>query len=181
MESFSRLHKLLLCMTVFAASNILDVSGLGDDTNGNPVKVNLYFETLCGDTIRFIKEQLWPTHQALKGSGVVDVTFYPYGNAKQVLRHGMWHFTCQHHEKECQLNLVEVCVNHFYFDKMMSFVYCAAIHHTFSGARWCAARLGMDWNRITECTGSVLGNRLKHFKRLVCSEYGGVKPKGCLE
>lgn len=53
----------------------------GDEVK--PVKVDIYYETLCGDSIRFIKEQLWPTFQALRRTGIADFNMFPYGKGSQ--------------------------------------------------------------------------------------------------
>lgn len=43
------------------------------------VKVNVYYESLCGDSIRWIKEQLVPGYPSLKEH--LKITLIPYGKA----------------------------------------------------------------------------------------------------
>jgi len=41
------------------------------------LKLTVYYESLCPDSIRFITKQLYPTYQKL----AFDVEFVPYGKA----------------------------------------------------------------------------------------------------
>ncbi len=41
-----------------------------------PVGVDLYYETLCPDTVRFFKNQLFPAWQKLKDSGQVIIKVF---------------------------------------------------------------------------------------------------------
>ena len=67
--------------------------------------MDVFYETLCPDSIKFLKEQLFPTYTTLKG--IMNVQIFPYGNCNQTLsEEGLWQFQCQHKEKECRLNQV---------------------------------------------------------------------------
>lgn len=129
-----------------------------------PVRIDVYYETLCPDSIRFIKDQLWPVYKELHTTGIIDVNLYAYGNAHQVKRFGTWYFTCQHDEKECALNIVETCAMYLYPEPFtrLSYVYCVADNPTMQGARTCASEYDMDWDAICRCTGNKVGNELQH-------------------
>ena len=47
-----------------------------------PVKVSLYYESLCPGCRQFIHTQLYPTFQKLSSSGILEVELVPYGNAQ---------------------------------------------------------------------------------------------------
>ena len=47
-----------------------------------PIKVTLYYESLCPDCKQFILYQLYPTYQALASSGILELKLVPYGNAR---------------------------------------------------------------------------------------------------
>ena len=47
------------------------------------VRVKLYYETMCPDSIDFIKKELWSTFKDLHPLGMMDISLYPYGNARQ--------------------------------------------------------------------------------------------------
>jgi len=145
----------------------------GDEVK--PVNVDIFYETLCGDSIRFIKEQLFPTYNALRKTGIVKFNLYPYGKANQTNIKGMWYFTCQHHEKECELNLVEACASYIYPQlKFINFANCVAFDKTMAGAFKCAKKHGMTWNLINHCRFSKWGNEIQHTIGLITED---LKPK----
>ncbi|XP_023342039.1 gamma-interferon-inducible-lysosomal thiol reductase [Eurytemora carolleeae] len=74
-----------------------------------PVTVELYYESLCPGCRYFVETQLFPTFYKLKDAGIVQFSMYPYGNAKESQNpDGTWKFECQHGDKECTGNLIEV-------------------------------------------------------------------------
>ena len=50
--------------------------------DASPVKVTLYYESLCPDCKQFIQYQWYPAYQKLQSSGILDVELVPYGNAR---------------------------------------------------------------------------------------------------
>lgn len=48
---------------------------------GERLKVSVYYETLCGDSKRFIKNQLYPVKKSALGK-YFDIDFVPYGKAE---------------------------------------------------------------------------------------------------
>ena len=47
-----------------------------------PVNVDVYFESLCPDSEKFIKEQLFPTYKKFASQDILNITLVPYGNAE---------------------------------------------------------------------------------------------------
>ena len=70
------------------------------------VNVSFYYESLCPGCREVWKDQLYPTFQALGGSGIVNFEFVPYGNAREQAYGSSWIFTCQHGASECLGKLV---------------------------------------------------------------------------
>ncbi|KOX78534.1 Gamma-interferon-inducible lysosomal thiol reductase [Melipona quadrifasciata] len=73
------------------------------------VNVAVYYESLCSDSIRWIKQQLLPEYDVLKD--YISVTFIPYGKAShwKDASSQKWRFTCQHGEEECNGNKAQAC------------------------------------------------------------------------
>merc|ERR1739838_979891 len=61
------------------------------------VKVTVYYESLCGDSINFITTQLYPNWQH-------------FGEADFMETGSSWNFTCQHGPEECVGNKVQACL-----------------------------------------------------------------------
>jgi len=87
------------------AKNLLESQGI----HSEKVTLNIYYESLCPDSINFITKQLYPTWKNLskhiipvfKPSGKED--FEPKNNERG------WNFTCQHGPNECRGNLYQAC------------------------------------------------------------------------
>ena len=75
------------------------------------VNLDLYYESLCPDCSGFIHEQLIPTWNRLRNTGIFTLSLYPYGNARETkLANGTYVYKCQHGEDECFVNFIEACV-----------------------------------------------------------------------
>ncbi|CAF1196985.1 unnamed protein product [Didymodactylos carnosus] len=96
--------------------------------------------------------RVWPAYQAL--SSIVNITFIPYGNAKELFRPetGLWQFYCQHGSDECLGNIIH------------PFIYCTESNRgdVEQIAKECALKSSIDYDKISTCTKSKLGNDLQH-------------------
>jgi len=124
----------------------------------NRVKVSAYYETLCPDSIHFVKTQLWPTHNEI--GDIIEVDLVPYGKASyQELPDGSVIFRCQHGARECHGNKVQACALSILNDTdlTLAFVYCMESQRFPDRAgQKCAERLNINWPPIDECsTGSA--------------------------
>ncbi|XP_060828948.1 uncharacterized protein LOC132914129 [Bombus pascuorum] len=76
------------------------------------INVGVYYESLCPDSMRWIKQQLLPQYDVLKD--YIRVTFVPYGKASHWKDPNTqeWRFMCQHGESECNGNKAQACGIH---------------------------------------------------------------------
>lgn len=72
-----------------------------------PVNIAVYYETLCPYCQAFITKQLYPLHQKF-GSEIINATFIPFGNAREIAYGGRYEYVCQHGIQECIGNNVHV-------------------------------------------------------------------------
>merc|ERR1719209_211367 len=170
--------KLLLLLAALAFAQAQD-----------PVKVHLYYETLC-----------------------------PFGNAHYSQSGNGWSFTCQHGSDECKGNMIHACAQNKFNDinLEMEFVNCMeGSNWPPNAGATCAAQVGADWAPIEDCINSVEGQNLLHavalkqdqlspslyyvpwivvndfwsddqvgacqtnLKKVVCDKYTGTKPAAC--
>lgn len=73
-----------------------------DKSDRTIVNVDVYYESLCGDSMRFITSQLVPSYPDLKQH--LHVTFIPYGKAtvSKCFNHAFlnFHFKCDRETTE---------------------------------------------------------------------------------
>lgn len=125
------------------------------------VKVSVYYETLCPDSIAFIVSQLWPVFKTV--GSIIEVDLVPYGKASYTPSGDTWNFQCQHGKKECQGNKIHSCVLDLYpnIDKSLAFVFCSmSAHDPVAASETCAYKNSLDWVKISLCSDNVLGSKL---------------------
>merc|ERR1711970_1253975 len=142
---------------------LLLLAALATTQAADPVKVELYYETLCPYSIDFIIDQLYPTWKEI--GEIMEVAMFPFGNAHYSQHGDGWSFTCQHGKDECKANMIHACAQKKFNDINieMEFVNCM------EGSNWppnagatCAAQVGQDWDPIEACINSVEGENLLH-------------------
>ncbi|MCL4153176.1 UNVERIFIED_CONTAM: hypothetical protein GTU68_060532, partial [Idotea baltica] len=129
-----------------------------------PVKVDLYYETLCPYSIDYFVNQLYPTWTLM--SDIMDVHLYPFGNADYANPIGEgWLFTCQHGQDECKGNMIHACAQNQFNDIYveMDFVNCLlSADHPPDAGQVCAEAVGKPWAPIELCINSIEGQNLLH-------------------
>jgi len=134
-------------------------------TSPAPINVGLYYESLCGGCRDMIRDQIYPTYQILKSTGILNIDLYPYGNAHEHQEGQTWVFDCQHGEVECQVNIVETCALHLLSPPYrMPFIHCIETSGipSVEGGKQCAIKLGLEWDPIFTCFNGSQGNFLEH-------------------
>ncbi|XP_071536815.1 gamma-interferon-inducible lysosomal thiol reductase-like [Panulirus ornatus] len=128
-----------------------------------PVKIHLYYESLCPYSIDFVINQLYPTWTILRD--IMQVELFPFGNASYEPDGEGWKFKCQHGEGECHGNMILACAKDHFKDinLEMEFVNCllSSDYPPNAGAT-CAASVGADWGPLDQCVNSLEGQNLLH-------------------
>ncbi|XP_019886703.1 gamma-interferon-inducible lysosomal thiol reductase [Ooceraea biroi] len=137
------------------------------------VNVDVYYEALCSDSMRFIANQIMPSYDELKQH--LNITFVPYGKASHTRESetGPWQFTCQHGAAECRGNKAHSCAMHAiqsseeahdHQEMMVKLVHCAMTAQSPSTAvPKCAKDNGLSEDTrkiISNCISGPLGDEL---------------------
>lgn len=133
------------------------------NTTASPVTVTLYFEFLCPGCKQFIQYQVFPAYTALASSGILDMKFVPYGNAREIPYGSSYYYNCQHGPQECLGNEVEACAMQLYQSQTqyVPFIHCIEYYGMQYG-QYCASTNKMDWTKIDACARGAEGLALMH-------------------
>ncbi|XP_063594572.1 GILT-like protein 1 [Penaeus indicus] len=125
-------------------------------TVADRVKVSVYFESLCSDSMRFFKNQLYPVWKDLQD--IIDLEFIPFGKARAIpTETGDYEFECQHGPDECFGNRVMSCAqNSLPIGTQVEFFQCMMTkrYPAFFGKQ-CSEKVGIAWTPLQECVESV--------------------------
>lgn len=127
------------------------------------VKVSVYYETLCPDSIAFVRYQLFPTFQAVPE--ILNIELVPFGKATYTVKgDGNVTFRCQHGPRECSGNMMQICaIDHLGYNQSATvpFVNCLKQQRRpdTAGPK-CAEQFGIDYAPIRTCTESTKGQQL---------------------
>ncbi|KAJ8965016.1 hypothetical protein NQ314_004414 [Rhamnusium bicolor] len=126
------------------------------------IKVSVFYESLCPDSINFTVTQLTPAYEIIADK--IDLDFVPFGFAIADNESGEWNFTCQHGDGECYGNKVHSCALAL-FPKEIStqFVLCAMASDDSSSEenlRECAATTKIAWPSLQQCLTSGKADEL---------------------
>eukprot|EP00928_Gymnodinium_smaydae_P077742 TRINITY_DN6118_c0_g1_i2.p1 TRINITY_DN6118_c0_g1~~TRINITY_DN6118_c0_g1_i2.p1 ORF type:complete len:289 (+),score=70.22 TRINITY_DN6118_c0_g1_i2:79-945(+) len=146
---------------------------------GQPVKVEVYYETRCPDCVSFLNEtlkSLW-ANDDIRGS--IDLVMVPYGNAFSIPLtqvsdgYKYWHphttsqgynfvHVCQHGADECFANMIQACaIKKAEQSKYMDLVFCMADHAEYSPEKSsfeCMERNGIDRQEVAACVRGPEGD-----------------------
>ncbi|GFR63171.1 gamma-interferon-inducible lysosomal thiol reductase, partial [Elysia marginata] len=83
---------------------------------------------------------------------------------------GKWKFECQHGPKECEGNVLEVCIIHYYpeITKQLEIISCVEKDfYATEGQDWQAtlkrcSSTGVDIEKVSACAKGSEGNKLQH-------------------
>ena len=151
--------RLLLLLAVAVAVTCVAASKL---------RIEIHTESLCPSCISFYSNSLKNALNTPGFENMADLNIFPYGNAKQRKLNSNWVFTCQHGDKECEGNLMEVCaielMNHH---DRVRFVQCVEENEVKTGGfiktgKNCAKDLDFDFGVIQTCMDGAEGNNLQH-------------------
>ncbi|CAL9688439.1 unnamed protein product [Knipowitschia caucasica] len=132
-----------------------------------PVRIGLYYESLCPGCRGFLTSMLYPTSVLL--GDLLDLTLVPYGNAKESIDGDRYIFKCQHGEQECAGNMIEACLLNLTSSKAFSVIYCMELaEDPLKAARACVQAFvpGLSWEKLMTCANGDLGNHIMHQNAL---------------
>ncbi|KAF5308907.1 hypothetical protein FQR65_LT00607 [Abscondita terminalis] len=141
------------------------------------LSVQVLYESLCPDSIKFVQEQLYPVWAEL--APYVDIYFVPFGKSAS-LQDGV-SFTCQHGPKECLGNKIQSCALNGLADQNAQVEYVNCFMSIFKKnvdnnemGQNCAEAVGLPWNYVKSCTESLAGVELQLKAEMITLQY---KPK----
>lgn len=120
MRNYMLVSRVRLAAAVFLAlvshGVLSNAQSAQNESDKNIVNVDVYYESLCGDSMRFFTNQLEPSYPLLKRH--INITLIPYGKATHTRESktrgetGPWQFSCQHGPAECRGNKAQACAIH---------------------------------------------------------------------
>ncbi|XP_017771431.1 PREDICTED: gamma-interferon-inducible lysosomal thiol reductase-like [Nicrophorus vespilloides] len=130
------------------------------NVEGSKLKVSIYYEGLCSDSITFLNNQVLPAY-AIIGE-YVDLDLIPYGKASQQLVNGVWYFQCQHGRQECYSNIIQACALNMGYQQWptFKFVNCVMGKRMQSSMQQCSDYSGLNWDAIKSCASSANGQQI---------------------
>nr|XP_023029598.1 GILT-like protein 1 [Leptinotarsa decemlineata] len=131
----------------------------------NRVNVEVLFESLCPDSHRFIKNQLYPSWKEI--SPYVNLKLVPFGKSSS-LDNGA-KFVCQHGPLECKGNRIMTCAYNMLPDQDRQVEFTNCFMESFRSRKddpqefgqQCAQSVGLDANEILDCYNSEEGTILQ--------------------
>uniref|UniRef100_A0A1B6L5V7 Saposin A-type domain-containing protein n=1 Tax=Graphocephala atropunctata TaxID=36148 RepID=A0A1B6L5V7_9HEMI len=151
-------HLLVLALTIAA---------FGQSEQKEALKITVYYETYCPDSMNFLMNQLAPMMGEFNVyPSWLTLDLIPFGKAKKA---GHNKYDCQHGPKECAGNKLNACAinelvtNHFnpLYMRLVNFIYCTmTADDQVKGARQCAAQTGVNYKKLMKCYNGPQGNKL---------------------
>ncbi|RZF40863.1 hypothetical protein LSTR_LSTR003373 [Laodelphax striatellus] len=130
--------------------------------NGRVLKVTIFYESMCSDSMSFITDQLDPTFE--KVGQYLKIDLVPYGNAEhKISKNGSYTFTCQHGPNECRFNKIHSCSLKYLSDdnQVVNFISCLmAVKNEDKVLEECAKKFNVDLQKINSCSSSHEGDVL---------------------
>ncbi|XP_069956198.1 gamma-interferon-inducible lysosomal thiol reductase [Cherax quadricarinatus] len=122
------IHITLLLLGLTASPCLAEVTG----EPGAPVKVSVYYETLCPDSQRFITNQLYPVWLNLMD--IMEIDINAYGKANDTEVDDGYVFECQHGPDECEGNIMMACAREYIEEDEFFMTFLNCIMSEFEGA-----------------------------------------------
>jgi len=140
----------VLCLTAIIATSTAE-----------QVKVSVYYEVLCPDSINFVINQLSPASKSI--GNIMNIDLVPYGKASTKKNaDGTYEFNCQHGPNECKGNKVHACaLAKFPKESTLAWVKCTMSKNSpHEAGSACAQELGLNFEPVDACSTSQEGDDL---------------------
>ncbi|XP_069693930.1 uncharacterized protein [Periplaneta americana] len=145
-----------------------------DNTDFEKLRLSVFYEPLCPSSLKFFKEQLKPTYEAL--AEYIDLELVPFGKANQSYVNETFHFECTHGEVECYAEIVHACAfeEFSHIEDYVPFIFCLMsevntttnLTNELYPVENCGNSLDLELKSLNKCIGtkgpqllSTLGNR----------------------
>lgn len=132
-----------------------------------PVKIEVYSESLCPDCRGYITNMLYPSAVLL--GDIMDLTVIPYGNAHENFDGQKYVFTCQHGEPECLGNIIQACLLNLTQTSAFKTIFCMeAATDVLKAVKPCVELFSpqLSYEKLWSCVKGDLGNQLMHQNAL---------------
>lgn len=128
------------------------------------VNVEVFYESYCPDSKRFVLEQLHPAYNEL--SIIMNLQLIPYGRASRRWDPSkkQYNFSCEHGEKECLGNLFQGCAFHHYPNPGVHLPFLACMFNSSSPNKAylkCVKKCGFNLGVLAKCNNGPEGNKLQ--------------------
>lgn len=143
---------------------------LTNETRGltaEPVKIEVFYESLCPDCRDYISNMLYPSSLLL--GDIMDLTVVPYGNAKETYDGQKYVFTCQHGEAECLGNMIQACLLNLTESRAFNIIFCMeTATDVLQAAKPCVDLFAPELSeeKLWSCVKGDVGNHLMHQNSL---------------
>ncbi|XP_061401328.1 GILT-like protein 3 [Musca vetustissima] len=117
------------------------------------LKVEIYYETLCPDSMRFVRNQLYGAMIDGRLLQFSELVFIPYGKVGSWTNPSTNETTlyCQHGNRECELNALHACiVEHNTMREQLDMITCLLNGYS-TDVDTCATQLNIDVTAAKNC------------------------------
>lgn len=147
---------------------VVSVTILTSTANEQKINVLVLYESLCPDSINFMKNQLGPNYDSLKD--YISITLVPFGKSESLNNGGQ--FSCQHGPAECEGNRLQSCVLHQTSNQetQVKYVICQMSGKYEATSSYCAELVGLS-GHVEECVNTDLGTILQLEAERITQQY----------
>ncbi|XP_016983697.2 GILT-like protein 3 [Drosophila rhopaloa] len=118
--------------------------------------VAIHYETLCPDSVFFIRRRLYDALVDNNWWPVTDLKLYPFGKASfyNNTSKGEMQVFCQHGEDECELNALHACIiETLDVRRAFNLIFCMLRSYS-NQLDECARSMRLDVSKVRECKSS---------------------------
>jgi len=139
-----------LLFTLLATSSLLGIEGVVTEVaDADKVKISVFYEALCPACLWFFEHEMNPFLQKKGLQDIANFEFVPYGNSVTTGNT----VTCQHGDKECQLDNLHACaVKNLDQKDLPTFLTCAMANGQAKSAKDVLATCGHQ-DKVGACFG----------------------------
>lgn len=126
--------------------------------------IDLYYESLCPDSTRFISDQIPEMWEALGEE--ITLNLIPYGFAKTTQTTDGWEFQCQHGPRECKGNIIQACTDYVMRGRHLTVPLITCMMSSDSpdqAGPQCFTMYEAEYGEVEECISNGLGDGMHYI------------------